>query len=89
MHIVGCILLGLFLIVCIFFLVLFAKHTMMFSTQKCPKCGSYMDYKGIKETADGAVYLFYCPKCDKLEEVSEKELNTVFYNMDNNQLNFG
>lgn len=74
MQIVGYIILGLLLALCLIFFIMYARHLIMFSKQKCSTCGSSMDYKGIRETMDGVVYMFYCPECDKLEEVSEEEV---------------
>lgn len=79
MHIIGYIVLGIFLVAGILILVLFGRFILLFNHRPCPHCSHSMEYKGEKQRTEGNVYLFHCPKCGAWEEVPRAELDARFY----------
>lgn len=79
MHIIGYIVLGIFLVAGILILVLFGRFILLFNHRPCPHCSHSMEYKGEKQRTEGNVYLFHCPKCGAWDEVPKAELDARFY----------
>lgn len=52
-----------------------------FKIKPCKHCGNFMEFKGEKEHPEGNVYLFQCPECGALDEVSVKEFNRLHENI--------
>ena len=84
MYIVGSIVVVIIIAVISCVLVVIAKHVLMFNSVPCPECDSYMQYRGEKETKDGPVYIFQCPKCNAVKEIPAKEFNARLYDLHNN-----
>ena len=84
MHIVGSIIVVIILAVIFCVLAVLAKHILMFNSVPCPECDSYMQYRGEKETDDGPVYIFQCPKCNAVKEIPAKEFDARLYDLHNN-----
>ena len=84
MHIIGGIILVLFLIFCMYILLLFARHIMLFDSVPCPDCDSTMHFRGEKHTDKGDMYVFQCPKCNAVKEIPAKEFDARFYDFHNN-----
>ena len=84
MYIVGSIVVVIIIAVISCVLVVIAKHVLMFNSVPCPECDSYMQYRGEKETKDGPVYIFQCPKCNAVKEIPAKEFDARLYDLHNN-----
>ena len=80
MHIIGGIILVLFLVFCMYILLLFARHIMLFDSVPCPDCDSTMHFRGEKHTDKGDIYVFQCPKCNAVKE----EFDARLYDLHNN-----
>lgn len=87
MYIVGTIVVVIVLVVIFCVLTVLAKHILMFNSVPCPECDSYMQYRGEKETMDGPVYSFQCPKCNAIKKIHVKDFNAHFYDINNNHFN--
>ena len=84
MQIAGVIILFIFIAVGIIIFVVLARHILLFNTVLCPECDAHMHYRGEKDTKDGPVYIFQCPKCNAVKEIPAKEFNARFYDFHNN-----
>ena len=77
MFTLGGILLGFFVVVCVFMLVLYSKCVIAFRTQRCPDCNTFMEYTGVTEDSEDkktTIYMFYCPECKTVHEIPEDEI---------------
>ena len=87
MYIVGSIVVVIIIAVIFCVLAVLAKHILMFNSVPCPECDSYMQYRGEKETKDGPVYIFQCPKCNAIKKIPVKDFSAHFYDINNNHFN--
>ena len=49
------------------------QYIWMYHCHKCPHCGKYMEFRGLKEDEDNGNFLFHCPKCGAWEQVPREE----------------
>lgn len=80
--ILGYVILAFWLIVFLIAAVVIAQYLCTFHYHKCKNCGKTMEYKGIDETADDSLFIFYCKHCGHWERIPKVEL---YCNNDDNE----
>ena len=75
-----------FLIFILFLLLFILPYVMHFQQHCCKNCGHRMDYKGLKKNEEGEYYLFYCPNCNKWEQIPKKVFIRRFFDKEYNPL---
>ena len=65
---------GCFILVGSLGLLLIAVNAfILFKMHKCSHCGSYMQYRGLKDDNDSGHFLFHCPKCGAWQSIPKEE----------------
>lgn len=71
--ILGGIIFSILLLMLIGGLMFTVNYIWMYRCHKCPHCGHFMNFKGIREDNNGGHLLFHCPKCGAWHQPTRKE----------------